>query len=130
MHRPLANRGAALALLSQNACALADDDMAIRLEPNQPLGYVNRGQNQTPNSSLEFGKLWLGVSDKLASAKAAILRAGHLSRRKEIVASIACSRSFPGHRWREIHAPRYLNGSKLMRSGPQFPPTASASEAY
>jgi len=23
---------------------LADDDMAIRLEPNHPLGYVNRGQ--------------------------------------------------------------------------------------
>ena len=28
----------------RNAEALADDDMAIRLDPKHPLGYVNRGQ--------------------------------------------------------------------------------------
>jgi len=33
-----------LSLKSQYARALADEDMAIRLEPNHPIGYVNRGQ--------------------------------------------------------------------------------------
>jgi hypothetical protein len=32
------NRGAALSLISRNAQALADEDMAIRLEPSHPLG--------------------------------------------------------------------------------------------
>lgn len=38
------NRGAALALQSQYARALADDAMAIKLEPRHPLAYVNRAE--------------------------------------------------------------------------------------